>query len=78
MCVGVRDPWRNPKFLCGCNRPVKLSKISVWVYETRGDIRNFCMDIRDSQCRSKSYVAQDENTRSSYHIDLELSDRSRE
>ena len=31
-----------------------------------------------SQCRLKNSVALDENTRSSYHIDLELSDRSRE
>ena len=76
--MGVRDPGRYPKFLCGCKRPVELSEISVWVLETRGDIRNFCVNVRDSQCRSKSYVARDENTRSSYHIDLEMSDRSRE
>ena len=31
FCVGVRDPWRNPKFLCGCKRPRELSRISVWV-----------------------------------------------
>ena len=31
FCVGVRDMWRYPKFLCGCKRPVDISKISVWV-----------------------------------------------
>ena len=30
-CMGVRDPWRNPEFLCGCKRPVEISRISVWV-----------------------------------------------
>ena len=76
--MSVRDPGSYPKFLCECKRPVELSKISMWVYETRGDIQNFCMNIQGLQCRPKSYVARDENTRSSYHIDLELSDRSRE
>ena len=36
------------------------------------------MNVKGSQYRPKSYVARDENIRSSYHIDLELSDRSRE
>ena len=40
--------------------------------------RNFYMNVRGSKCKPKSYVARDENTRSGYHVDLELSDRSRE
>ena len=32
--MGVRDPGRNPKFLCGCKR---LGEIS----------RNFCVGVRD-------------------------------
>ena len=46
--------------------------------ETRGDISNFCVNVRGSKCDLKSYVARDESTRSDYHVDLELSDRSRE
>ena len=77
--MGVRDPWSYPKFLCGCKRHVEISEISVWVSETRGDIRNFCVNVRGSQYRPKSYVARErENTQSCYHEDLELSDRSRE
>ena len=49
--MGVRDPWRYPKF---------------------------CVNERGSKCKPKSYVARDENTLSGYHVDLELSDRSRE
>ena len=36
------------------------------------------MNVRGSKCKPKSYVNRDENTRSSYHVDLELSDKSRE
>ena len=50
----------------------------MWVQETRGDIRNFCVNVRGSKCKPKSYVARDETTRQSYHIDLQLSDRSQE
>ena len=32
---------------------------------------------KGSKCKPKSYVARYENTRLNYHIDLELSDRSR-
>ena len=35
-------------------------------------------NVRGSKCKPRSYVARDENTRSGYHADLELSDRSRE
>ena len=49
----------------GCKRPGKISL-------------NLCMNVRGSKCKPKSYVNQDENTRSGYHVDLELSDRSRE
>ena len=46
-CGGVRDPRRDPKFLCGCKRPGEKSQISVWVSETRGDIPNFCVGVKD-------------------------------
>ena len=36
------------------------------------------MNERGSKCKPKSYVARDGNTLSGYHVDLELSDRSRE
>ena len=35
-------------------------------------------NVRGSKCKPKSYVNRDENTRSGYQVDLELSDRSRE
>ena len=50
----------------------------MWVLETRGVIQNFCVNVRGSKCNPKSYVNRDENTWSGYHVDLELSDRSRE
>ena len=34
-------------------------------------------NVRGSRCEPKNCVARDENTLSSYHVDLELSDRSR-
>ena len=46
--------------------------------ETQEDIPNFCVNVTGSKCKPKNYVARNENTRSSYHVDLELSDRSRE
>ena len=49
----------------GCKRPGEIS-------------RNFCVNVRGSKCKPKSYVNRDENTRSGYQVDLELSDRSRE
>ena len=49
----------------GCKRPREISL-------------NFCVNVRGSKCKPKIYVNQDENTRSGYHVDLELSDRSRE
>ena len=49
----------------GCKRPREISL-------------NFCMNIRGSKCKPKSYVNRDENTRSGSHVDLEFSDRSRE
>ena len=49
----------------GCKRPKEIS-------------RNFCVNVRGSKCKPKSYVNRDENTRSGYHVDIELSDRSRE
>ena len=49
----------------GCKRPGEISL-------------NFSVNVRGSKCKPKSYVALDKNTRSVYHVDLELSDRSRE
>ena len=49
----------------GCKRPGEIS-------------RNFCVNVRDSKCKPKSYVNRDKNTWSGYHVDLELRDRSRE
>ena len=31
FCVGVRDPGRDPKFMCGIKRPGELSQISMRV-----------------------------------------------
>ena len=39
---------------------------------------NFCVNVRGLKCKPKSYVNRDENTRSGYYVDLELSDKSRE
>ena len=49
----------------GCKRPEEISQ-------------NFYVNVRGSKCKPKIYVNRDENTRSGYHVDLELSDRSRE
>ena len=35
------------------------------------------MNVKGSKCEPKSYVNRNENTLSGYHVDLELSDRSR-
>ena len=35
------------KVLCECKRLEEVSRISVWVSETRGDIPNFCVGVRD-------------------------------
>ena len=48
------------------------------MYETRGDIPNFCENVIGLKCKPKNYVARDENPRTGYHVDLELSDRSQE
>ena len=45
--MGVRDPGRYLKFLCGCKRLGERSQISVWVQETRGGIPNFYVGVRD-------------------------------
>ena len=43
--MGVRDPGRDPEFLCGCKRPGEV--------ETRGDVPNFCVGVRDPGRRPK-------------------------
>ena len=77
--MGVRHPWRNPKFMCRCKRPGK-------------PFRNFCVGVRDPgsdpeflcgckrlKCRLKIFVAREMKTHGhGYHPDLEWSDRSRE
>ena len=35
------------KVMCGCKRLGEVSRISVWVTETRGGIPNFCVGVRD-------------------------------
>ena len=34
--MGVRDHWRYPEFLCGCKRPVEISRILVGRYHNHG------------------------------------------
>ena len=38
----------------------------------------FCGGVRELWCKSKSYVAQKKTHDHVYHLDLELSDRSRD
>ena len=61
--MGVRDPGRYLEFLCGCKRPGEISRNFCVGVRDRGDIRNFCVNEKGSKCKSKSYVARDENTR---------------
>ena len=79
FCVGVKDPQREPKVLYNCERPVVLSE-------------KLCMGVRDPWCYPKSYVWVKETHGVSrkvlspkkkthchvYHLDLELSDGSRD
>ena len=46
--MGVRDPWRYPEFLCVCERPVEISRIYVWMYETRGVGRKVLLPEREN------------------------------
>ena len=61
--MGVRDPWRGPKVLYGCKRPVVLS-------------RRFCVGVRDSRYNPKSSVAQKDTHGYGYHIVFKLCDKS--
>ena len=69
MCLAKQKGGRkSPKVRIlelGCKRPGEISL-------------NFYVNVRGSKCKPKSYVNRDENTQSGYHVDLELSDRSRE
>ena len=40
--------------------------------------KNFCVGVRDPRCNPKSSVAQKKTHGQVYHLDLELSDRSRD
>ena len=63
--MGVRDPRHEPKVLYWCERLAVLSG-------------KFYMGVRDPRCKSKSSVAQNKTHGHVYHLDLELSDRSRD
>ena len=63
--MGVRDPGSYPKFLCWCKRPVEISKISVWIKEARSVGRKVMLPEMKIHGHG-------------YHVDLELSDRSRD
>ena len=38
----------------------------------------FCVGVKDPRCKLKSFVAQKKTHDYVYHLDLELSDRSRD
>ena len=40
--------------------------------------QNFCMGVRDLRCKPKSFVTQNKRHVHIYHLDLKLSDRSRD
>ena len=54
-----------PKVLYGCERPAMLSE-------------KFCMGVRDPRCNPKSSIAQKKTHGHVYHLDLDLSGRSRD
>ena len=69
--MGVRDPN-------GCERPAVLSEKVLHGYERPAVLsEKFYMGVRDPRCNLKSYVAQEKTRGHVYHLDLELSDRSR-
>ena len=67
-------------------------KLGIRVQETRGNIRKvlygceipavlsekLCVCVRDPRCKRKSSVAKKKTHDHVYHLDLELSDRSRD
>ena len=55
----------SEKVLHRCERPAVLSE-------------TFCMGVRDPRCDSKSSVAKEKTHGHVHHLDLELSDRSRD
>ena len=85
MCVGC--PWNS-----GVGDPWYYPKGPAWVLKTRGTIRKglygcerpavlskkLCGGVRDPRCKQKSSVAQKKTHDHVYHLDLELSDRSRD
>ena len=75
--MGVRDPGRYPEFLCGCKRPVEISEILCGC-KRPVEISKISVDVRGSSVGRKVLLLERENTRSFYHKDLELSDKSRE
>ena len=71
-CMGVRD-------LNGCERPAILSeKVLHWCERPAVLSEKFYMGVRDPRCNPKSFVAQKKTHGYVYHLDLELSDRSRD
>ena len=84
-CMGVRDSngCERPavlsgKVLHGCERPAVLSeKVLHWCERPAVLSEKFCMGVRDPRCNPKSFIAQEKTRGHVYHLDLELSDRSR-
>ena len=71
-CMGVKD-------LNGCKRPAVLSEKVLHGCERPAVLsEKLCMGVRDPRCNPKSSVAQEKTHGHVYHLDLELSDRSRD
>ena len=73
--MGVRDPWRDPKFLCGRKRSKCRPKSSIArEIKTQGNGYHPDLELSD-----RSWEILEMRTHGyGYHPDLELSDRSRE
>ena len=70
--MGVRDSN-------GCERPAVLSEKVLHGCERLAVLsEKFCMGVRDLRCNPKSSVAQKKTHGHVHHLDLELSDRSRD
>ena len=71
-CMGVRYPN-------GCERPAVLSKKVLHGCERPAVLsEKFCLGVKDPRCNPKSSVAKEKTHGHVYHLDLKLSDRSRD
>ena len=71
-CMGVRDP-------IGCERPAVLSEKVLYGCERPAVLsEKFFMGVRDPRCNPKSSSAEEKTHSHVHHLDLELSDRSRD